>query len=296
MSELPDRRGFRALAILVVCVLAFAAALAWVLGQDGARGKADKRIGLVQVQGVIADTRPQLEALDRLRDDPSIAAVVVRVDSPGGSVGPSQELHAALLELREEIPVVVSMGTVAASGGYYIASAGSHVLANPGTLTGSIGVILQFADVSELAAWAKLRMETIKTGAYKDAGSAFRPLTDPERDYFQRLADNVLEQFVQDVARGRAPAGISEPEVRAVADGRVLTGEEAFAHGLVDELGGYRQALEVAAQLAGLDGRPEVFEPRLGRPWIQRILEEGVTVPFSTELQWRNPLWVLWVP
>lgn len=291
-------RGWQPFFVLAVVVAGFAVALAALLGEAEPAALIDSgpRIAVVPVVGVIVDGRPTVEVLEELRRDGDVDAVLLRIDSPGGAVGPSQEIYEAVLALRAVKPVVVSMGGVAASGGYYIAAAGTRLLANPGTLTGSLGVIMQFADVSALLDWAKLKVEVVKTGDLKDSGASYRPMRDDERGYFQALADDVLDQFVADVVRGRAPSGLTEPAVRAIADGRVLTGAQALGLKLIDELGGYARAVSVAAELSGVDGRPRTFEPRVGRRWIERLLDEGVRGELQATLSRLTPLWALWIP
>lgn len=291
-------RGWQPFLVLAAAVAGFAVALAALLGEAEPASLVDggPRIAVVPIVGVIVDGRPTVEVLEEVRSDDDVDAVLLRIDSPGGAVGPSQEIYEAVLSLREAKPVVVSMGGVAASGGYYIAAAGTRLLANPGTLTGSLGVIMQFADASALLDWAKLKVEVVKTGDLKDSGAYYRPMRDDERGYFQALAADVLDQFVADVARGRAPSGITEPAVRAVADGRVLTGAQAFDLKLIDELGGYARAVSVAAELSGVDGRPRTFEPRVGRRWIERVLDEGVQGELQATLSRMTPLWALWIP
>lgn len=293
-------KGWQPFLILALVVGAFAFTLAALLGGGDSRVALGKgsgpRIAVVPLVGVIVEGRPITELLDALRKDGSVDAVLLRIDSPGGAVGPSQEIYEAVLALREAKPVVVSMGGVAASGGYYVAAAGTRILANAGTLTGSLGVIMQFADLTELMDWAKVRVEVVKTGALKDSGASYRPMRPEERGYFQELADEVLAQFQADVLKGRAPAGVTADTVQAVADGRVLTGAQALRLGLVDELGGFARAVSVAAELSGVSGEPRTFEPRIGRRWIERLLDEGVQGEVQAALSRVTPLWALWVP
>jgi protease-4 len=251
---------------------------------------------LVEIEGPILQSRPIVDALEALTKDKTVRAILLRIDSPGGAVAPSQEIHRAVLSARAVKPVVVTMGSLAASGGYYIASAGTHLIANPGTLTGSIGVIMGFVDFSDLLNWAKLRMEVVKTGPFKDTGSGYRPLGDDERAYLQALADEILNQFVADVVKGRAPAGVSEADVRPVADGRVFSGAQARELRLVDELGGYADAVSAAAKLGGIEGTPHVYQPRLRPPWLRRLLEDGLEEQVVAAVRPLNPLWAVWLP
>lgn len=268
-----ERRGLLT-AILVFAGLfalcfAFAGSLVSLSGRGPSPLEGDgPRIGVVEIEGVIRDSREALEALEAFRRDPDIAALVVRIDSPGGAVGPSQEVHHAIARVRKSKKVVASMGAVAASGGYYVACAADRVLASAGTVTGSIGVISQMAQFSELLALMRIRTETLKSGALKDAGSPLRPMTDEDRAYFQGVVDDIYRQFLRDVAIARR---VPEEKIRAVADGRVLTGEQALAHELIDEIGGFDDALIRAAALAGKKGDPVPVYPRKR---VQTLLAE----------------------
>lgn len=230
---------------------------------------AKARVGVVEILGAITEAKTTLKRLQRFRDDESIKAIVVRINSPGGAVGPSQEIRAELLKLREKKKVVASLGAVAASGGYYIASGAEIIVANPGTLTGSIGVILNLTNVEELCKKLGLEFFNIKAGTLKDAGSPFRPMRPEERAYLQRLLDQVHEQFIADVAAGR---NLEIEKVRKLADGRVLTGAEAKQHGLVDQLGNFQDAIELAGRLAGIKGKVEPVYPAKERLSLLRFL------------------------
>src|SRR5439155_231782 len=184
---------------------------------------------------VISDAADTVEALDRLRQHDATVGVVLRVDSPGGAVAPSQEMYDAVWRLRARKPVVASLGNVAASGGYYVASAADVVVADPGTLTGSIGAIMEVHNVASLAEKLGVSETVVKSGRFKDVGQPLRPMTEEERVLLQRMVDDVLGQFVDAVARGR---GMEAGRVRALADGRLYSGAQAREVGLVDELGG----------------------------------------------------------
>jgi protease-4 len=231
------------------------------------------RVGVVDLEGVILSADWVRQTLDRFRDNAGIKAVVVRINSPGGGVAASQEIYRELRRFRQETgkPLVVSMESVAASGGYYAAAAADHIVANPGTVTGSIGVIIQWTNYGDLLEWAKLRTVTFKSGALKDAGNPSRALTDEEKRYFQALIDRLRGQFQTAVAEGRK--GKLKPDTLAtMADGRVITGDEALALGLVDEIGDYRDAVDRAAKLAGLSVPADVWHPVPTRPgWIDLL-------------------------
>jgi len=216
------------------------------------------QVAALELDGVISDSK---EFVDQLKDYGNrYRAVVIRIDSPGGGVAASQEIYEAIKKFRAESKkkVVVSMGSVAASGGYYVACAADKIFANPGTITGSIGVIAEWYNYGDLLRWAKLESVVIKSGAFKDAGSGTRPLTEEEKAYFQNLISNMYNQFVSAVAGSRK---MKEADVRKLADGRVYTGQEAKSDGLVDEIGTYQDAITEAAKLAGITGSPKVVSP-----------------------------------
>jgi protease-4 len=267
----PIARGIAVLCTIVVLV--FLATFALTYGTEGRLSSAlalGGKVGVVSVSGTITDSDDIVEALRDFQHAHSIKAVVVRIDSPGGGVAASQEIYHAILELRAEKPVVASFGGVAASGGYYIASACDAIVANPGSLTGSIGVIMEMGNVQELLQKIGVQAEVLKAGAYKDMGSPVRPLTDEERAILQQMIDSVHTQFITAVASGRK---MDEAKVRALADGRVYSGEQAHALGLVDSLGGLRDAIAMAAERGGIAGEPHVSRASLGRePWWWRLL------------------------
>ncbi|MBU0985031.1 MAG: signal peptide peptidase SppA [candidate division Zixibacteria bacterium] len=217
-------------------------------------------VGVVEMYGVMTEAsgRPVIGTLERWQDNNSIKAVVVHVDSPGGQVAISQEIYDAILRLREEKPVVVSMASVAASGGYYIACAADRVMANPGTLTGSIGVIMSFHTVEQLLDKVGIATETIKSGELKDVGSYSRKMSRKEELMLQAVVSDTYEQFVGVVAEGR---GLEVDEVYPLADGSIFTGMQAYNLGLVDTLGGLYDAIELAADLAEIGGTPKVVRP-----------------------------------
>jgi len=215
-------------------------------------------IGVVEVIGPITSSRETVEQLRKFSENDRIKGIVVRIDSPGGAVAPSQEIYQAVLDARKKKKVVASMGSVAASGGYYIACAADKIYANPGSVTGSIGVITQITNFEQLAELAKVDVITIKSGKYKDTGNPFRAFTEDDRQFFEQMILNIYDQFVRDVAKSR---NMSEDEVRQLADGRVYTGEQAKANKLVDELGGLEAAIAYAGTEAGFTERPKVFYP-----------------------------------
>lgn len=219
------------------------------------------RIALIRVEGVILDAQQTVGDLKKFGDSPSVKAIVLRIDSPGGGVVPSQEIHDAVMRVRnkQNKAVVASMGTVAASGGYYIAAATDRIMANPGTLTGSIGVIMELANLEGLLKKIGVENVVVKSGRHKDIGSPFRKMSDEDRRILQSVMDDVHTQFIEAVAEGRS---LDVSDVQPLADGRIFTGRQAKEIKLVDELGNLDDAIRLAADLAGIEGEPKVVEPR----------------------------------
>ncbi len=242
-----------------------------------------QKIAVLEILGPIEDSRGVIEQIRDYRERRAIKAVVMRIDSPGGGVGPSQEIYAELKKLAAEKPLVVSMGAVAASGGYYLAVAGQKIFANPGTITGSIGVIMSFPNYRELMGKVGVAMQTVKSGQFKDSGSATAEFSDADRRLLQGLIDDVHDQFVTAISEGRQlPVERLQPYV----DGRIFTGRQAQRLGLVDELGTFYDAVDYTAQLAGLGEDPDlVFPEPEPKNLIDRYLENiasrflGVTTP-----------------
>lgn len=227
-------------------------------------------VGVLQIEGAIESSREIVQNLKQFADNKSIKAVVVRIDSPGGAVAPTQEIYDAIGKLKSKKPVVASMGGMAASGGYYIAVACDEVVANPGTLTGSIGVIMELGNVEELMKKLGLRGYSVKSGPYKDIGSPLRPLSPEGRAILQSLVDNVHAQFVNAVAKGRK---MPEDKVKEIADGRVYSGEQAKKLGLVDILGNMEDAVDIAGKRGGIEGTPEVVYARTEeKSWWEKLL------------------------
>jgi protease-4 len=215
------------------------------------------RVGLVEIVGEIDDPEPIVDQLDRMERDTSIRAVVVRLDSPGGGVAASQEIYESVKKLRDQgkKPVVASMGGVAASGAYYVACAADSIVANAGTLTGSIGVIMTFPNTEDLFRKVGIRFETIKTGKYKDIGTMWRPMTDEERKLLQDVLSNVYDQFIDAIVEGR---GLAREDVLPYADGRIFSGDQAQEYGFVDRLGDLDDSIRLAGEMAGISGQPVV--------------------------------------
>jgi protease-4 len=238
----------------------------------------DDRIALIRVEGVILDSQTTIGELKRFSENPSVKAIVIRIDSPGGGVVPSQEIYDAVKRIRNKNnkAVIASMGSVAASGGYYIAAATDRIVANPGTLTGSIGVIMETANVEGLLQKIGVEGVIIKSGKYKDVGSPLRKMSADERGLLQAVMDDVHKQFIEAVAEGRS---LELRAAQALADGRVFTGRQAKEAKLVDELGDLEDAIQLAAEVVGIEGEPKVVEPRR-RFSLREILDSKLRLMF----------------
>lgn len=240
------------LAALVLLIVV--SAVVTVLGGRGGVSLRDK-IALVRIEGPIVDSKNPVEEVKDYAEDPSIKGIVMRVDSPGGAVAPSQEIFEEVRKAAGKKNVVVSMGSVAASGGYYISAPATKIVANPGTLTGSIGVIMEIPNVQGLLDKVGIKTEIVKSGRHKDLASSFKGLSEEDRAILQGVLDDVHEQFIAAVAEGRR---MPLDAVKKLADGRVFTGRQAKELGLVDELGSLQDAITISAQLAGIKGEPEI--------------------------------------
>ena len=233
-----------------------------------------RKVGLVEIVGAIDDPEPVVEQLERMRRDSSIRAVVLRLDSPGGGVAASQEIHEAVRKVREGgKPVIASMGGVAASGAYYVACGADSIVANPGTLTGSIGVIMSFPNTEELFRKVGIRIEVVKTGKYKDVGSMWRPMTEDEQKLLADVLTNVYDQFVDVIAEGR---DLEREDILPYADGRIFSGNQAQSYGFVDRMGDLNDAIQLAADMAEIRGRPMVVRKEPRKPSFFEIFDEKV--------------------
>ncbi len=242
---------------LILCLLALAL---YFSDESPSLSFSSNEVAVLDLAGTIDDSKEFIDQLKEYGNRSGVRSVVIRINSPGGDVAASQEIYQAIKKFRAESKkkVVVSMASVAASGGYYAACGADKIFANPGTITGSIGVIAEWYNYGDLLRWAKVQNVVVKSGAFKDAGSPMRPLTDEEKTYFQSLIGNMYDQFVSTVASSRK---MKESDVRRLADGRVYTGQESKANGLVDELGGYQDAIVAASKMAGIAGSPKVVNP-----------------------------------
>ncbi len=230
------------------------------------------RVALIRIEGVITDSRETTEELKEYVKNPSIKAIVLRVDSPGGAVAPSQEIYEEVRKAVAKKKVLVSMGSVAASGGYYIASPATRIIANPGTLTGSIGVIMEIPNIEGLMNKLGIKTEVVKSGKHKDIASIFRGIGKEEREILQGVLDNVHTQFIKAVAEGRK---MLPSDVEKIADGRVFTGEQALKAGLIDELGNLEDTVQAAAKLSGIKGEPVIVSKKERFSLID-LIREGV--------------------
>jgi len=256
-SPLAKRLLFLAL-ILLALVGISSITSEWV--QQGTKN----RIGIVDITGLITDCQYITNQVKKFRQDKRIRGIILRIDSPGGAVGPSQEIYDEVLKTRESGKTIyASMGALAASGGYYIASAAEKIFANPGTLTGSIGVIMAFSNAKGLMEKIGLQPEIVKAGEYKDIGSPARAMTQKERNLLQSVVTDVHQQFIEAVASGR---DISVAEVTKIADGRILTGRQAYSLNLVDQMGGLQVSIDQLAHEVGIIGSPKIIKetPRVG--------------------------------
>jgi protease-4 len=262
-------RPFRLLLWIILIGMGLTFALSLIFPDLDLTG--EDRVGLIRVEGVILDSQWTVGELKKFGDNPSVKAIVLRIDSPGGGVVPSQEIYDEVKRVRNKHnkAVVASMGNVAASGGYYIAAATDRILANPGTLTGSIGVVMETANIEGLLSKLGVEGVVVKSGRFKDVGSPLRKMSDEERAVLQAVMNDVHSQFIQAVAEGRS---MEVADVTPLADGRIFTGRQAKEAKLVDELGTLEDAIRLAADLGGIEGEPRIIEPKR-RFSIRELLE-----------------------
>jgi protease-4 len=270
-SKHPILKGLGILFVLILVVFVGIFFFAYVTGGDsktlslfGGDG-----VGILQIEGAIDESRDVTGELKRFKEAPWIKAIVVRIDSPGGAVGPTQEIFEEIQKTKKSKPLIASMGGMATSGGYYIASACDKIVANPGTLTGSIGVIMQLTNVEDLMKKIGVKGYNIKSGANKDIGSPFQALSPEGREILQSLVDDVHRQFVSAVAQGR---GLEEAAVKKLADGRVFSGAQAKQLGLIDQFGTLDDAVDLAAKRVGLEANPAVYYSRTSQErWWEKF-------------------------
>jgi protease-4 len=250
--------GLGVMAALVVFFLLILFFIGRYTGRQGGFTFGDK-IAIIEIKGVITQSSGIIEEINQYQEDEGVKAIILRIDSPGGGVGPSQEIHREILRAKLKKKVVTSMGSVAASGGYYIACASDLIVANPGTITGSIGVLMEFTNIEELFKKIGIKGVVLKSGEHKDIGSPFREMTPEEKKIVQAVIDNVHQQFIEAVAKGRK---MDQSKVAEIADGRILTGEQAKQIGLVDQLGNLQDAVDITAKMVGIEGKPNLVYPK----------------------------------
>lgn len=261
-------RRFLLISGVVLAALVVVGALLAIVAQE--RGD----VAIVPVEGMIVNPEHFIRQMEAVRKDKSVKAVVLRIDSPGGAVAAGQEMTAEVRRVVAEKPVVVSMGNVAASAGYYIASAATYIIANPGTMTASIGVRMEHAEIEKLLERLGIKLENLKSGALKDIGTYDRPMTAEERAVLEGILNQLHGQFVAAVAENRK---LPEDDVRKLADGRPLTGADALSHKLIDALGGEQDAIAKAGALAKIEGEPSVRRLKAGPPWWRDLLFDSMS-------------------
>lgn len=262
-----------ALGVLFVAILALVSFLSGGRRTPGSLAVGGGSVALVKIEGLLVNSDDVVDELTDYSEDSSIKAIVLRIDSPGGGVVASQEIYNAVKNAKKEgKKIVVSMGTVAASGGYYVAAAADKIVANPGTLTGSIGVKMEFASVEKLLEKIGVKGMVVKAGEYKDIGSPFRDMTDHEKQLLQDVIDDVHSQFIEAVSEGR---GLPAADVKAIADGRIFTGRQALALKLVDRMGDLADSIKLAGTLAGIKGKPKIVEKKKKISFLDYLKEES---------------------
>lgn len=260
---------FLGMIIVAVSFFAFASAIKRDGGEYVSGGSGDK-IAIVEINDVIVSSEKTVEQIKRFREDKSIKAIILRVNTPGGGVAASQEIYEEVKRTRESGKIiVVSMGSIAASGGYYIAVGSSLIIANPGTLTGSIGVIAQFISIKDLAEKLGINQTTIKSGSLKDAGSPFKTMSDSDKAYFQDVVDNSFSQFLDVVAKERK---MDKQVLLQYANGRVFTGLQAKDYGLIDSLGTFEDAIRITGKMAGIEGEPRIVREKKKFSFFEEML------------------------
>ena len=273
-----------ATAILFSLVVLFALSIkiaASILGSADTTESSKTGVGMIEVKGMILDSKETIRQLRYFLKQDNVKAVVLRVDSPGGIVAPSQEINAEVKKFAARKKIIVSMGSLAASGGYYISAPATMIYANPGTITASIGVILKLSNIESLMDKIGIKSHTLKTGKFKDSGSPLRQFSAEDRAMLQSVIDNTHEQFVRAVSEGRK---LPIEEVRKIADGRILSGEQAREHKLVDRLGTLQDAIEEAGRLAEIKGEPELLLPPKKKINYLDLLVEGTEGTFNGPL------------
>jgi protease-4 len=285
MSSSRIKKAFAVIIILVVATFIVSLAI-------GLMGRSfGEKIGIIEVEGVIADSKDLMEEIVRFKEDDSVAGVILRINSPGGAVAPTQEIFKEIRKLREKKKVFVSMGSVCASGGYYIAAAGEKIFASPATVTGSIGVIMEQVVFEDLLKKLGLQANTIKAGDLKDVGSPFRKMKPEERAYFQKIVDTIHQQFMKDIAQSRK---MSPETIKKVSDARIFLGTEAKSLGLVDAMGNLYDTVDDMKRVLGMKTKPVLVYGR--KPfslvrWLMSSLAHDLSLQYFSP-----PFMYLWKP
>jgi len=234
--------------------------------------KASNKIGVIPIRGVISESASIIKQIEKFRKDDSIKAIILRIDSPGGAVAPTQEIYEEIKKTTKKKKVIASIGSVGASGAFYIACAANKIVANPGTITGSIGVIMDFVQIQGLLKKLGIKLSAIKSGKFKDIGAPYREMTDEEKKLIKDMLLEVKDQFVHAVAEGRH---LPIKKVEEIADGRILLGSQAKRFGLVDKLGDFQDAVALAKKLAHIKGEVKLVYPRSGRfPFLNVLMNK----------------------
>ncbi|NQT68493.1 MAG: signal peptide peptidase SppA [Desulfobacteraceae bacterium] len=265
----------------IVAVATIGMSLLFVLGAKTSDFEFGEKVGVIEVNGIIADAKNVIQNLKHFREDNSIKAIVIRIDSPGGAVGPSQEIFREIRKTLSTKKVIASMGAIAASGGYYVAAGTDGIVANPGTITGSIGVIMGFTNYQELLQKIGLVPVVIKSGEFKDIGSPAREMTAKEKTILKDFAKKIHRQFIMDIVEGRK---MDQDKVESLADGRIFTGEESKDLGLVDRLGNLEDAIEWAGRLGGIKGKISAVYAREKKLSLLKYLSELSKTEFSNRV------------
>ena len=263
------------LTILLVVAIVLGGTLLLVLHffNPSSTGLFEEKIGVVSITGTISSSKKISSELEEFAKDDSIRAIILRINSPGGGVGASQEIYREVQKITPQKPVVVSMGSVAASGGYYVAAPATKIVSNPGTITGSIGVFIQFVRLEELLNKIGVDLEIVKSGEFKDMGSPDRKLTQRDRDILDALIKDLQGQFVTAVASGR---NLSVEKVQEIADGRIFSGARAKDLGLVDFMGNFQDAVEITKKIVGIKGDVALVYPKKSTgEWWKLFLESS---------------------
>jgi protease IV len=259
-----------------IATFSFIILISFIL-KSGGRGSgfvSGDKVGIIEITGVIVDSKSIIENIKNYREDESIKAIVLRIDSPGGGVGPSQEIFHEIQKTVKQKKVIASMGAVAASGGYYIAAGANGIMANPGTITGSIGVIMGYTNFQEIFQKIGLIPIVIKSGEFKDMGSPVREMTEQEKKILQSFVNQIHHQFVKDASKGRS---MDYQKMKSLADGRIFTGEEAKGLGLIDRIGNLEDAIEWAGRLGGIKGKiSRIYPEEKGMDLLKQFMSSSV--------------------